>query len=68
MNRMSNCKSCKAEIQWVKTKNGKSMPLDMNRIITVTLDGEMQTGYASHFSTCPNANKHRKKLIVSHET
>ena len=26
---MSNCRSCNAEIEFVKTKNGKQMPMDV---------------------------------------
>lgn len=42
----SSCKSCNADIYWIKTANGKNMP--------VNPDG------SSHFSTCPNADAHRK--------
>lgn len=77
---MSYCVSCGAEIEWVKTKSGKSMPLDAKPIkyiaggkdVIVTKDGEVisgvriteygtETGYVSHFVTCPNANRHRKR-------
>ena len=30
--RMSKCKSCGAEIIWIKTKNGKNMPCDAKPI------------------------------------
>lgn len=45
----SKCRSCGAEIYWVKTKAGKSMPIER------TASGDM----ISHFATCPNASKHR---------
>lgn len=41
------CRSCGAPITWVKTESGKWMPLDP--------DG------TSHFATCPDAAKWRKK-------
>lgn len=55
---MALCRSCGAEIAWVKTEKGKSMPVDIdswdgNRIFT---PGK----HISHFASCPNAAKHRK--------
>jgi len=55
---MANCKSCGAEIEWLKTKNGKSMPVDAEPIMIETTGAPIQ-GYKSHFATCPNANQHR---------
>lgn len=50
------CNSCDAKIVWGKTRNGKRVPID------VPEDGEeIASGiYVSHFSTCPDADKHRK--------
>ncbi|MCL2777740.1 MAG: hypothetical protein FWD73_07020 [Polyangiaceae bacterium] len=42
-----NCTSCGAIIYWVRTKADRAMPVDH--------DG------TSHFATCPNAAKHRRK-------
>jgi len=42
-----NCRGCGAIIYWIVTRNGKRMP--------VNPDG------TSHFSTCPEAGKFRKK-------
>lgn len=44
------CKGCKQEVVWVKTKNGKAMPINQCE------DGEWE----SHFASCPNAKKFRK--------
>jgi len=42
------CESCSAEVVWITTrKNGKAAPFD--------------PGGKSHFATCPNANRHRKR-------
>jgi hypothetical protein len=55
---MAKCKSCGAYIEWVKTVNGKNMPVDeklhyyspAGRLITygvrkyVTVNGEVRTG------------------------
>ena len=81
---MSKCKSCGAEIKWITTVNGKSMPVDAEpvqfhqdpagREIFVTKGGavvrgttakaddkDAETGYNSHFATCPFADQHRRR-------
>lgn len=79
---MSYCKSCGAEIKWIKMLSGKNMPVDAQKRyiikdggneVLVTESGELikgtfaslenganGEGYISHFSTCPNANRHRR--------
>ncbi len=64
---MSKCKSCGAEIHWLKTRAGKNMPVDVpdfedgeiaNEALTTAV--EFNPDYmVSHSSTCPNAKKHR---------
>ena len=76
---MSKCKSCGAEILWIKMKSGKAMPVDPEPYrfckvgedpdTFVTKEGEtvkgipgvIMTGYISHFATCPNADRHRRR-------
>ena len=81
---MTKCKSCGAEIIWIKMESGKSMPCNAElvmywekrggkekivtpngEVISCELAGELNSatglGYISHFSTCPNANQHRKR-------
>jgi hypothetical protein len=55
------CRSCQAEIIWVKTKSGKVMPCDPLLESFITADGRVMFGYKSHFSTCPDANSWRSK-------
>jgi len=54
------CRSCGKSIIWLRTKAGKKMPVDAE---TVTGSETMfEYGkHTSHFATCPNANKHRKR-------
>lgn len=67
------CKACGDEIFFIKTKNGKFMPVnaeietaDGNKLLWVDeLTGFKKLpagrkGYSSHFSTCPEAGKFRK--------
>ncbi len=65
---MSKCKSCGADIQWLKTRKGKNIPVNIppfedgesaHEAITTAI--EFNPDYMiAHFATCPNANKHRK--------
>jgi hypothetical protein len=65
----SCCKSCGAEIVWVVTPAGKSMPLDAKAQTVWVLEPEGATAGSpkakpvqargSHFATCPNADEHR---------
>ena len=85
---MNRCRSCGAEIKWIKMLSGKNMPVDAQKRyikkdggheVLVTEGGELirgtfasledganGEGYISHFSTCPNANKHRRMANEKH--
>lgn len=66
---MSVCNSCGADIIWAVTRNGKGMPLDSKAEMRLVLQESevdrplavMRRTYVSHFSTCPNAERHRSK-------
>lgn len=58
---MPRCKSCNAEIDFIKLKNGKLMPINGSKRLTiVTQDGDVVSGWESHFSSCPGAAEHRR--------
>jgi hypothetical protein len=70
---MSTCRSCGAEVVWAATVKGRRIPLDAQPVAdgNMTLvDGiahlllqeplEQQVRYRTHFSTCPNAESHRR--------
>ena len=61
---MARCKSCGAEILWVRTTAGKPMPVDLAvtnvMVRTEKGDYEMLIGHQSHFATGPDADKWRK--------
>lgn len=65
---MSQCKSCGAEITWAMTPAGKNMPLDAKGKTLWLLEGGATETVkcrpivvrTSHFSTCPDADQHRK--------
>ena len=53
------CKSCQAEIIWIRTERGHLMPVNAE---TVGPDDKVfkPGAHISHFATCPNADKHRR--------
>jgi hypothetical protein len=62
---MPKCRTCQAEIVWVKTARGRSMPVDAGTIekddtgkYPAEFDPDTMT---SHFSTCKDADTWRKK-------
>lgn len=65
---MSQCKSCGAEIIWAKTPAGKNMPLNADGEKRFLVEGGATqiitcrpiVVRTSHFSTCPNADQHRR--------
>lgn len=57
---MNTCKKCGAEIVWITTENGKSMPCDAKILTVITDAGVVVKGRISHFATCKFANDFRK--------
>ena len=69
------CKSCGAEVFWIRTAAGKPMPIDCAvpdgvapvRGVTLGADTQEAPRWARdgaglpHFATCPNAAQHRTK-------
>ena len=55
------CKSCNTEIVWLKTKNGKNMPVNADTIQGKETIYDHVKGHISHFSTCKDADKFRSK-------
>lgn len=79
---MSLCRSCQAEIRWVVTSTGKSMPIDLRPALLGNVairKGIAHIGrtfekdeprYTSHFATCVFAAEHRraKRNVDSRES
>lgn len=61
----AECHSCGAPILWARTTAGKLLPLDRCPRSDGYILREMPDGstlmYVSHFATCHNADKHRRK-------
>lgn len=56
-----NCKSCGAEIVWLKTAQGNNMPVDASTVLAGEDKIFDPRHHESHFVTCPNATTHRKR-------
>lgn len=54
------CRSCGAAIVWVRTTSGKAMPVNAGSATVGDLTFEPGR-HVSHFSTCPDASKFRRK-------
>ena len=54
------CKSCNREIVWLKTKNGKNMPVNADTIQGKETIYDHRIGHVSHFSDCKDAEAWRK--------
>lgn len=61
---MAKCKSCGAPLVFLKTKNGKHMPVDYSGKVMDDKRDNVQfdpSVHVSHFQTCPDAETHRKR-------
>lgn len=64
---VAQCRSCGAEIVWLKTQAGKNMPVDRKRLDGGDAAEDVhrwkfdRDRHVSHFSSCPNGEQHRKK-------
>jgi len=57
----TKCKSCGANIVWIKTAAGKSMPCSEKLLTVITATGSVIRGRESHFASCGQAKDWRKK-------
>ena len=63
----AKCRSCGAYIVFLKTKSGSNMPVDADSLDDTEMEGgekplfDASAGHVSHFATCPNADKHRRR-------
>jgi hypothetical protein len=63
---MNQCNSCGAEIIWMTSAAGRTIPLsaasrEMRLVVVGDNQVRMMATYLSHFADCPNAELHRKK-------
>lgn len=58
---MSECRSCGEEIVWLKTDNGKNIPVDAETVVDKEATIFDSDQMISHFATCKDADKWRGK-------
>ena len=56
------CKSCDKEIVFLKTRNGKIIPINAETIKGKETYYDHKIGHISHFRDCPAANSYRNKI------
>ena len=59
----AECRTCKAEIIWIKTPAGKNHPIDAKPKKLWVFDGggwQLEECHESHFASCPDAAQHRR--------
>lgn len=63
----AKCRSCDADILWMKTVNGKNIPVDFDDEIEkeTEFDRDRMT---VHFESCPNSDAHRKAKAAPRKT
>lgn len=60
--RITNCSTCGAPFQWIRTNSGAEMPVNWNPDDPVRVGDKFDhKRHVSHFVTCPHADKHRKR-------
>lgn len=62
----AKCKACKQDIFWVRMESGSNMPVDTRRLSVIVTspdngNGKVVSAYESHWSTCPHADRFKKK-------
>jgi hypothetical protein len=62
--RTSRCRSCQRMIVWLKTVNGKNIPIDFDTCPVDhpdEFDAKDRGELVCHWETCPDADKHRRR-------
>ena len=65
MAKLSNCRSCSAEIRWVKTEQGKNMPVDADPVDDGNLAVDWDQGVC-HYLKPPDQDDYTGRRYTSH--
>ena len=57
---MAKCTACDAEIKFIRTENGRQMPVDTKPITVITSLGKTIKAWTPHWIHCPAADRFRK--------
>lgn len=61
---LSECRSCKKSIYWLKTRRGKNISVDADSVRNLAIDEKTifdARTMKSHFSTCPHSGEWKGK-------
>ena len=58
---MPQCKACHKEIKFIRTEQGRMMPVDVPAITVITTLGKTIKAYTPHWVSCTNAQQFRKE-------
>jgi hypothetical protein len=58
--RITRCTSCQKQIIFFKTAKGNNMPVDADTVEPGDQELDLSR-HQSHFASCPNSAKHRKR-------
>lgn len=59
--RATECQSCQAEIVFLKTGKGKSIPVDAETVTEGDELFEPKSGHVAHFATCDDPDRFRRE-------
>lgn len=57
----AKCRACGAPLKFIRSRNGRAIPVNAERTTIVTDSGDVVSGHVSHFATCPHAESFRKR-------
>ncbi len=58
---MPRCKSCDAEIRFIRTEKGRAMPVDIKPITVITSLGKTIKAFTPHWGDCPGGEHFKKQ-------
>lgn len=58
--KITQCRSCGADIVWLKTQRGKNIPVDAEDVVDEEVEVFDPDTMTTHFATCKDADKWRK--------
>ena len=58
---MPRCKSCDAEIKFIRTEKGRAMPVDIKPITAITSLGKTIKAFTPHWGNCQGSDTSRKQ-------
>lgn len=61
---MATCRTCQAEIKFIRTEKGRQMPCEPKPVTVITSLGKTIKAFVPHWGNCSGATNHRKPRTV----